>query len=234
MRCGAVLTFSLGPRSGRAIPTADPTNRGNAPSTPLRSSVKMSSVSPAARQSHVRDAEPPTRSSHCSTQQPIKEVQMSTATVADRASVARCPVQHERRRLDRGSVQGRPRLSGVLATADRFRRSSRSCSAWTSSSTSWSTGGSTSRLWINDIVPGNAAEAMYAVGVIEIVAGIAVAVKPRLEPMSPRPGSAGSSSTCSPSRATTTSRCGVRSAARRPTLARLASEYDPPLSGARA
>jgi uncharacterized membrane protein YphA (DoxX/SURF4 family) len=33
--------------------------------------------------------------------------------------------------------------------------------------------------WINDIVPGSAAEAMYAVGVIEIVAGIAVAVKPR-------------------------------------------------------
>ena len=33
--------------------------------------------------------------------------------------------------------------------------------------------------WINDIVPGNAADAMYAVGVIEILAGIAVALKPR-------------------------------------------------------
>jgi hypothetical protein len=33
--------------------------------------------------------------------------------------------------------------------------------------------------WINDIVPGNAAEAMYAVGVIEVIAGIAVALKPR-------------------------------------------------------
>jgi uncharacterized membrane protein YphA (DoxX/SURF4 family) len=33
--------------------------------------------------------------------------------------------------------------------------------------------------WINDIVPGNAADAMHAVGVIEIVAGIAVAIKPR-------------------------------------------------------
>jgi hypothetical protein len=33
--------------------------------------------------------------------------------------------------------------------------------------------------WINDIVPGSAAEAMYAVGVIEIAAGIAVALKPR-------------------------------------------------------
>ncbi len=33
--------------------------------------------------------------------------------------------------------------------------------------------------WINDIVPGSGQDAMYAVGVIEIVAGIAVAVIPR-------------------------------------------------------
>ena len=33
--------------------------------------------------------------------------------------------------------------------------------------------------WINDIVPGSATDAMYAVGVIEIIAGIAVALKPR-------------------------------------------------------
>ncbi|WTB92600.1 hypothetical protein OIE99_32170 [Streptomyces cellulosae] len=33
--------------------------------------------------------------------------------------------------------------------------------------------------WINDIVPGSAQGAMYAVGVIEIVAGVAVAVAPR-------------------------------------------------------
>jgi uncharacterized membrane protein len=33
--------------------------------------------------------------------------------------------------------------------------------------------------WINDIVPGTAQQAMYAVGVIEIVAGLAVLVKPR-------------------------------------------------------
>lgn len=33
--------------------------------------------------------------------------------------------------------------------------------------------------WINDIVPGNAHQAMMTVGVIEIVAGIAVAVAPR-------------------------------------------------------
>jgi hypothetical protein len=34
--------------------------------------------------------------------------------------------------------------------------------------------------WINDIVPGNADQAMYAVGVIEIVAGLLVAVAPRI------------------------------------------------------
>ncbi|MBC7597155.1 MAG: DoxX family membrane protein [Kineosporiaceae bacterium] len=33
--------------------------------------------------------------------------------------------------------------------------------------------------WINNIVPGNATQAMYAVGVIEIVAGVLVAVAPR-------------------------------------------------------
>ena len=33
--------------------------------------------------------------------------------------------------------------------------------------------------WINDLVPGTAAQAMYAVGVVEIVAGIVVAVAPR-------------------------------------------------------
>ncbi len=33
--------------------------------------------------------------------------------------------------------------------------------------------------WVNDVVPGSAANAMYAVGVIEILAGVAVAVKPR-------------------------------------------------------
>jgi hypothetical protein len=33
--------------------------------------------------------------------------------------------------------------------------------------------------WLNDIVPGTAQQAMYAVGVIEIVAGIVVALIPR-------------------------------------------------------
>ena len=33
--------------------------------------------------------------------------------------------------------------------------------------------------WINDIIPGSASTAMHLVGVIEIIAGIAVALKPR-------------------------------------------------------
>jgi hypothetical protein len=33
--------------------------------------------------------------------------------------------------------------------------------------------------WINDIVPGSGSDAMHIVGVIEIVAGISVAIKPR-------------------------------------------------------
>ena len=63
--------------------------------------------------------------------------------------------------------------------------------------------------WLDDIVPGTAEQAMYAVGAIEIVAGIAVALKPRYAPTWWRRGSRGSSSTCSPTRATTTSRYGT-------------------------
>src|SRR3954454_23407945 len=33
--------------------------------------------------------------------------------------------------------------------------------------------------WVNDLVPGSAHQAMYAVGVIEIVAGLAVLLMPR-------------------------------------------------------
>jgi uncharacterized membrane protein YphA (DoxX/SURF4 family) len=33
--------------------------------------------------------------------------------------------------------------------------------------------------WINDIIPGSAATAMHLVGIVEIVAGISVALKPR-------------------------------------------------------
>src|SRR5687768_3631754 len=33
--------------------------------------------------------------------------------------------------------------------------------------------------WIDDLVPGTAQQAMYAVGVVEVLAGVAVAVAPR-------------------------------------------------------
>jgi hypothetical protein len=33
--------------------------------------------------------------------------------------------------------------------------------------------------WVNDLVPGTAHQAMYAVGIIEVVAGLAVLLKPR-------------------------------------------------------
>ena len=33
--------------------------------------------------------------------------------------------------------------------------------------------------WLNDLVPGTGAQAMYAVGVVEILAGLAVAIAPR-------------------------------------------------------
>jgi hypothetical protein len=34
--------------------------------------------------------------------------------------------------------------------------------------------------WVDDLVPGTAQQAMYAVGVVEIVAGVVVAVAPRI------------------------------------------------------
>ena len=33
--------------------------------------------------------------------------------------------------------------------------------------------------WINDLLPGNATQAMHVIGVVEIVAGLAVAIRPR-------------------------------------------------------
>ena len=61
--------------------------------------------------------------------------------------------------------------------------------------------------WINDLVPGSAHDAMLAVGVVEIVAGLAVAVARASAGCSWPPGWPGSSSTCSPRASTTTSRC---------------------------
>ena len=57
--------------------------------------------------------------------------------------------------------------------------SHRSCSVSTSSSTGSSTGRMYLAPEINDLIPGNAHQAMLAVGVVEIVAGLVVAVRPR-------------------------------------------------------
>jgi uncharacterized membrane protein YphA (DoxX/SURF4 family) len=50
--------------------------------------------------------------------------------------------------------------------------------------------------WIDDLVPGTAQQAMYAVGVVEVIAGLVVAVAPRFGGWLVQPGSAGSSPTC--------------------------------------
>jgi uncharacterized membrane protein YphA (DoxX/SURF4 family) len=89
--------------------------------------------------------------------------------------------------------------------------------------------------WINDIVPGNAAEAMYAVGVIEILAGIAVALKPRYAAYVVAAWLGGII-------VDLLTHSGYYDIALRDfglligalTLARLASKYDPPLFGRRA
>jgi hypothetical protein len=89
--------------------------------------------------------------------------------------------------------------------------------------------------WINDIVPGSAAEAMYAVGVTEILAGIAVAVKPRY-------GAYLVAAWLGGIIVNLLTHSGYYDIALRDfglllgalTLARLASKYDPPLIGARA
>ena len=89
--------------------------------------------------------------------------------------------------------------------------------------------------WINDIIPGTAAEAMYAVGVIEIVAGIAVAVKPRYAAYVVAAWLGGiivSLLTVSGYYDVALRDFGLLLGAL--TLARLASKYDPPLFGARA
>ena len=88
--------------------------------------------------------------------------------------------------------------------------------------------------WINDIVPGNATEAMYAVGVIEILAGIAVALKPRYAAYVVAAWLGGII-------VNLLSHSGYYDIALRDfgllvgalTLARLASKYDPPLFGHR-
>jgi uncharacterized membrane protein YphA (DoxX/SURF4 family) len=89
--------------------------------------------------------------------------------------------------------------------------------------------------WINDIVPGTAAEAMYAVGVIEIVAGVAVALKPRYAAYVVAAWLGGiivSLLTVSGYYDIALRDFGLLVGAL--TLARLASKYDPPLFGTEA
>jgi len=89
--------------------------------------------------------------------------------------------------------------------------------------------------WINDIIPGTAAEAMYAVGVVEIIAGIAVLVKPRYGAYLVAAWLGGiivNLLTLSGYYDIALRDFGLLLGAL--TLARLASKYDPPLSGARA
>jgi uncharacterized membrane protein YphA (DoxX/SURF4 family) len=89
--------------------------------------------------------------------------------------------------------------------------------------------------WINDIVPGSAEEALYAVGVIEILAGIAVAIKPRYAAYVVAAWLGGII-------VNLLSHSGYYDIALRDfglligalALARLASKYDPPLFGRRA
>ena len=89
--------------------------------------------------------------------------------------------------------------------------------------------------WMNDIIPGTAAEAMYAVGVVEILAGIAVALKPRYAAYVVAAWLGGiilSLLTVSGYYDIALRDFGLLLGAL--TLARLASKYDPPLFGARA
>jgi hypothetical protein len=59
----------------------------------------------------------------------------------------------------------------------------------------------------NDILPGSGQDAMYIVGAVEIVAGLVVAVVPRLADCSWPAGSPGSSSACCSWAAMATSPC---------------------------
>jgi uncharacterized membrane protein YphA (DoxX/SURF4 family) len=166
--------------------------------------------------------------------QSTKEVQMSTATVADRASVNHVP----------SSVNGAPgvadRLKGdpayqafwllrigfavlpIVFGLDKFFDVLVDWEIYLAS-------------WMNDIIPGTAAEAMYAVGVVEILAGIAVALKPRYAAYVVAAWLGGiilSLLTVSGYYDIALRDFGLLLGAL--TLARLASKYDPPLFGARA
>ena len=159
---------------------------------------------------------------------------MSTATVADRASVHRVPSS----------------TNGAGSTADRIKDDPAYQAFWLlrigfavlpivfgldkffDVLVNWEM---YLAPWMNDIIPGTAAEAMYAVGVVEILAGIAVALKPRYAAYVVAAWLGGiilSLLTVSGYYDVALRDFGLLLGAL--TLARLASKYDPPLFGARS
>jgi len=159
---------------------------------------------------------------------------MSTATVAERASATHVP----------------SRTNGAGSTADRFKSDPAYQAFWMlrigfaalpivfglDKFFDWLVAWQAYLApWMNDIIPGNAVDAMHAVGVVEIVAGIAVALKPRYAAYIVAAWLAGII-------VSLLSIPGYYDIALRDfglllgalTLARLASKYDPPLFGAKA
>jgi uncharacterized membrane protein YphA (DoxX/SURF4 family) len=159
---------------------------------------------------------------------------MSTATVADRASVHRVPSS----------------TNGAGSTADRLKSDPAYQAFWMlrigftalpivfglDKFFDWLVAWQAYLApWMNDIIPGNAVDAMHAVGVVEIVAGIAVALKPRYAAYIVAAWLAGII-------VSLLSVPGYYDIALRDfglllgalTLARLASKYDPPLFGTKA
>jgi uncharacterized membrane protein YphA (DoxX/SURF4 family) len=101
----------------------------------------------------------------------FKEVSMSTATVAGRAPTIDARSAGERIREDPGYQAFMLLRIGFAAAPILF-----GLDKFFDVMVNWEI---YLAPWINDIIPGNAADAMYAVGVVEIAAGLAVALKPR-------------------------------------------------------
>ena len=93
---------------------------------------------------------------------------MSSATLTGRAPSQSGPSSVNGAGYNCGLPQGRPRLSGVLDAANRIRPALPilfGLEKFFDVLVNWEIDLAP---WINDIIPGTAAEAMYAVGVIEI------------------------------------------------------------------
>jgi len=168
------------------------------------------------------------------TQQSTKEVQMSTATVAERASVHPIPTSTNAAGSTLDRIKDDPGYQAfwllrigfavlpIVFGLDKFFDVLVNWEIYLAP-------------WINDVIPGTAAEAMYAVGVIEILAGIAVALKPRYAAYVVAAWLGGiivSLLTVSGYYDVALRDFGLLLGAL--TLARLASKYDPPLFGTRA